>query len=48
MTGYIQGSLAAGHKEVIGVFTDNVDAGLTAFVRKLVTAVSGSTLHPYK
>ena len=40
MTGYIQGSLSAGRPEAIGLVTDYVDTTLTAFVRKVIAAVS--------
>jgi Zn-dependent M28 family amino/carboxypeptidase len=36
MTGYVK----PGTKEVVGILTDNVDAGLTAFLKKVVAAVS--------
>ncbi|KAM0431357.1 hypothetical protein ACHAPT_005333 [Fusarium lateritium] len=36
MTGYVK----PGSREVIGVITDNVDAGLTAFVKKVIGAYS--------
>ena len=40
MTGYIQGTINAGRKVSIGVMMDYVDAGLTAFLKKVVAAVS--------
>lgn len=36
MTGYVQGTLAAGKPEAVGVITDYVDAGLTAFIKTLI------------
>ncbi|KAF7542598.1 hypothetical protein G7Z17_g11428 [Cylindrodendrum hubeiense] len=39
MTGYIK----AGTKEVIGVITDNVDASLTAFLKKVIAAYTSLT-----
>ena len=39
MTGYIQGTLSAGHKESIGVITDYVNVDLTTFMKKVITAV---------
>ncbi|KAM0226836.1 hypothetical protein ACHAP5_012303 [Fusarium lateritium] len=36
MTGYVK----PGSKEVVGILTDNVDAGLTAFLKKVVAAYS--------
>lgn len=36
MTGYVK----PGTKEAVGVITDYVDAGLTSFIKKVVTAVS--------
>ena len=38
MTGYVQGTLDAGKPESVGVITDFVDAGLTAFIKKVVTS----------
>jgi leucyl aminopeptidase len=40
MTGYVK----PGTKEAVGVITDYVDAGLTSFIKKVVTAVSGTLL----
>ncbi|MCJ1447568.1 MAG: Leucine aminopeptidase 1 [Stictis urceolatum] len=37
MTGYVQGTLDAGKPESVGVITDYVDAGLTDFIKKVVT-----------
>jgi leucyl aminopeptidase len=37
MTGYVQGTLDAGLEESVGVITDFVDAGLTEFIKKVVT-----------
>lgn len=36
MTGYVK----PGASEAVGVITDFVDAGLTGFIKKVVTAVS--------
>lgn len=36
MTGYVK----PGTTEVVGILTDNVDAGLTTFLKKVVAAVS--------
>jgi len=38
MTGYIEKTLAAGEPESVGVITDYVDAGLTAFIQKVISA----------
>ena len=38
MTGYVQGTLDAGKQESVGVITDFVDPGLTAFIKEVVTA----------
>jgi bacterial leucyl aminopeptidase len=45
MTGYIDGTLKKGKKESIGIITDYVDSSLTAFLRRVVKAVS-SILFP--
>lgn len=37
MTGYIQKTLDAGEPESVGVITDYVDPGLTAFIQKVIT-----------
>ncbi|KAI9704849.1 MAG: Leucine aminopeptidase 1 [Candelina mexicana] len=37
MTGYVQKTLDAGEEERVGVITDFVDAGLTDFIKKVVT-----------
>ncbi|KAI9720264.1 MAG: Leucine aminopeptidase 1 [Candelaria pacifica] len=37
MTGYVQKTLDAGEEERVGVITDYVDAGLTEFIKKVVT-----------
>ncbi|KAI9765330.1 MAG: Leucine aminopeptidase 1 [Candelina submexicana] len=37
MTGYVQKTLDAGEEERMGVITDFVDAGLTDFIKKVVT-----------
>ncbi|KAL8951365.1 MAG: hypothetical protein Q9222_002666 [Ikaeria aurantiellina] len=37
MTGYIHKTIAAGEKESVGVITDYVDAGLTEFIKKVIT-----------
>ncbi|KAI0175813.1 Zn-dependent exopeptidase [Hypoxylon sp. FL1284] len=36
MTGYVQGTLDAGKPESVGVIMDYVDAGLTAFIKKVI------------
>ncbi|KAG4223585.1 hypothetical protein PC116_g27950, partial [Phytophthora cactorum] len=36
MTGYVQGTLDAGKSESVGVITDFVDPGLTAFIKKVI------------
>ncbi|KAL7628971.1 Leucine aminopeptidase 1 [Parahypoxylon ruwenzoriense] len=36
MTGYVQGTLDAGEPESVGVITDFVDSGLTAFIKKVI------------
>ena len=46
MTGYVQKTLDAGEKESVGVITDFVDAGLTEFIKKVVTTVSGPIFFP--
>ncbi|EON64713.1 hypothetical protein W97_03946 [Coniosporium apollinis CBS 100218] len=38
MTGYVQGTLAAGKPESVGVITDFVDVGLSEFIKKVITA----------
>jgi leucyl aminopeptidase len=38
MTGYIQKTLDAGEPESVGVITDYVDPGLTAFIQKVIMA----------
>lgn len=38
MTGYIAKTLEAGEPESVGVITDYVDPGLTAFIEKVITA----------
>ncbi|KAF2870770.1 hypothetical protein BDV95DRAFT_638644 [Massariosphaeria phaeospora] len=38
MTGYSKGTIDAGLKESVGVITDFVDAGLTEFIKKVITA----------
>jgi Zn-dependent M28 family amino/carboxypeptidase len=40
MTGYTKGTISAGRKESIGLLTDYVDTGLTAFVKRVIAAVS--------
>ena len=40
MTGYTQGTLAAGKTESVGIITDFVDSGLTNFMKDIVTTVS--------
>ncbi|KAI9845473.1 MAG: Leucine aminopeptidase 1 [Thelocarpon superellum] len=37
MTGYVKKTVAAGKPESVGVITDFVDAGLTEFIKKVVT-----------
>ena len=36
MTGYVKGTLDAGKPEAVGVITDYVDAGLTAFTKRVI------------
>ncbi|KAF2155954.1 Zn-dependent exopeptidase [Myriangium duriaei CBS 260.36] len=38
MTGSVEGTLAAGKTESVGVITDYVDAGLTGFIKKVVSS----------
>ncbi len=38
MTGYIHNTLEAGEPESVGVITDYVDPGLTAFIKEVITA----------
>jgi len=38
MTGYVQKTLDSGKPESVGVITDFVDAGLTSFIKKVITA----------
>ncbi|KAF2455000.1 hypothetical protein BDY21DRAFT_290109 [Lineolata rhizophorae] len=38
MTGYVEGTLAAGKPESVGVITDYVDQGLTTFIKKVIDA----------
>lgn len=38
MTGYTHGTKAAGEPESVGVITDFVDPGLTAFIKKVITS----------
>jgi leucyl aminopeptidase len=38
MTGYVQKTLDAGEPESVGVITDYVDAGLTTFIKEVITA----------
>lgn len=40
MTGYSKGTTSQGKPDVVGVITDNVDAGLTEFITKVIDAVS--------
>lgn len=40
MTGYTEGTKKAGKPEAVGVLTDNVDAGLTKFLKIIIDAVS--------
>jgi leucyl aminopeptidase len=37
MTGYVQKTLDAGEPESVGVITDFVDPGLTAFIKEVIT-----------
>ena len=37
MTGYVHGTLDAGEPESVGVITDYVDAGLTEFIKEVIT-----------
>lgn len=39
MTGFVQKTLDAGKPESVGVITDFVDPGLTAFIKKIITEV---------
>lgn len=39
MTGYVQGTLAAGKRESVGVIGDLVDAGLTEFIKTVIDEV---------
>lgn len=39
MTGYTEGTKKAGKPEAVGVLTDNVDAGLTKFLKIIIDAV---------
>jgi leucyl aminopeptidase len=41
MTGFVQKTLDAGKKESVGIITDFVDVNLTAFIKKVVSEVSG-------
>lgn len=41
MTGYVQGTLDAGKPESVGVIMDFVDAGLTAFIKKVIEEYCG-------
>ncbi|USP73570.1 hypothetical protein yc1106_00844 [Curvularia clavata] len=41
MTGYVQKTLDAGEPESVGVITDFVDAGLTEFIKKIITTYCG-------
>lgn len=50
MTGYVQGSLDAGHEESVGVIVDYVDKPLTEFIKDVITEVrffSNITLLPF-
>ena len=42
MTGYVQGTLDAGHEESVGVIVDYVDKGLTEFIKDIITEVCSS------
>jgi bacterial leucyl aminopeptidase len=39
MTGYVQGTLDAGHEESVGVIIDFVDSPLTQFIKDVITEV---------
>ena len=39
MTGYVQKTIEAGEPESVGVITDFVDAGLTDFIKEVITEV---------
>lgn len=39
MTGYVQGTLDAGHEESVGVIVDFVDTPLTEFIKNVITEV---------
>jgi bacterial leucyl aminopeptidase len=41
MTGFVQ----EGTKEIMGIITDNVDASLTAYLKKVIAAVSCVSVH---
>lgn len=47
MTGYVEGTLAAGEVESVGVITDFVDPGLTEFIKLVIQGVSVSQLEPF-
>jgi leucyl aminopeptidase len=42
MTGYVQGTLDAGHPESVGVIVDYVDPALTEFIKKVIVEVCTS------
>lgn len=47
MTGYVRGTLDAGLADRLGVVVDNVDPGLTAFIKTVIEQVrQGSVKHP--
>lgn len=46
MTGYIQGTLDAGHEEAVGVIVDYVDKPLTEFIKRVITEVASSLFFP--
>lgn len=48
MTGYVQKTLNAGEPESVGVITDYVSAGLTEFVKEIVTQVDASLLSQFR
>lgn len=47
MTGYVTKTLQAGQPESVGVITDFVDAGLTEFIKELITTVKRILPFPF-
>ncbi len=47
MTGFTRKTIQAGEVESVGVITDYVDAGLTEFIKKIITAVSHLSCLPF-